>query len=337
MLAVATPVSPDPRRRAAIVVQCLIDAGAAPPVASLPDAAQIRLTRALATLGPVDKDEVEDALMAFASALDRLGLPGPDGLAGAMALLAGQLSETAAARLTAAGPVSDDPWVRLAALPAPRLADLLGAESRDVAAIALGRLPVSVAADTLRAMPGERARRVAQAMSCTAAVAPDVVAEIGAALASGLDDAPTGAFTRPPEARLGAILNGVPGAARTALIDGLQTEDAAFADGVRRAIFLFEHLPDRLPAVEVPKALRLVDGPTVARALGAGLAAGGRAGAAADFVLAGLSQRMAATLREEIADIGPITPEEGEVAQVAFVAALLAAAEAGDVALQAPA
>lgn len=328
-------VTIDRRRKAAIVVQCLLSRGDAPPLSDLPEDVQVDLTRELGRLRLVDRATLDAIATEFADDLEALGFSARGGTEAALAALGAHISPAAAARLKAEalGAEGADPWATLAALPPPTLVAILEAESVEVGAVLLSKLPVARAAEVLGLLPGERARRVAFAVSRTAGIAPAAVARIGRALASEHGAPPPAAFLRPPPERLGAILNSSAAATRDGLLDGLTAEDGGFAAQVRRAIFTFAHLPRRLRPTDVPRVLRPVDARVVATALATARAAGGPEGEAADFVLASVSQRMGDGIREEIEGLGPIKPADGEAAQAAVVVAARALAESGEIVL----
>ena len=106
--------------------------------------------------------------------------------------------------------------------------------------------------------------------------------------------------------------------------------DAAFAEEVRRTIFTYAHIPARVAPRDVPKLLRVVD-PTV---LVTALAFGGEA--VAEHLLANISQRMAQSLREEMAERGPIRAKDGEAALTSVVTAIRQLEAAGELSLVQP-
>jgi flagellar motor switch protein FliG len=326
----------DARRKAAIVVQFLLADGVRLPLADLPDEAQVALAREMGAIGVVDRATLDAVLTEFADRLESLGLAAPGTHGAALAALEGMLSPTAARRL--GGPARDDgdPWGVLAGLAAPRLAALLTEEGPEVAAVALSKLPVALAAEALALLPGARARRVAHAVSRTAGISPAMVVEVGRALAAAWGRAPDAAFAAAPGDRLGAVLNTAPQAARDALLDGLDGDDPAFAAEVRRAIFTFAHLPRRLRPADVPRVLRGLEPRTIATALVAARSGTGGEAEAADFLLAALPQRLADSLREEMEGIARVRPAEGEAAQAAIVTAARDRAAAGEIELVEP-
>lgn len=341
MMAGARPGTPPPRaltsrQKAAVIVRLLLAEGAPLPLSALPEHLQAALTEEIGQMRVVDRDTLRATVEEFLAELEGVGLSFPGGIDAALGLLDGHISATAAARLRRMTGLSDraDPWDRIAAAPPEALLPLLEAESAEVAAVLLSKVPVTRAAELMGRLPGERARRIAYAVSQTAGIDPDTVRRIGQALAAGLDAAPVRAFDADPVDRVGAILNVSAAVTRDAVLQGLSETDAAFADRVRRAIFTFPHIPRRLPPRDVPKVLRVVDQPTLVTALAG--ATGPEEAATADFLLANMSQRLAAALREEVEARGPVKPKDAETAQTAVVAAIRTLETAGEVQLVSP-
>lgn len=328
------PAALDGRAKAAIVVRLLLSEGADLPLEDLPDDLQARLTHQMGRMRPVDRTTLAAVVREFAEALDGLGLCFPAGIGGALSVLDGRISKQTAARLRKEAGVraAGDPWARLCALPASDLAAIAAAESTEVAAVMLSRLDTAKAAELLGLLPGPVARRVAFAMSRTAGVTPQTVDRIGLALASQLDERPQCAFDRGPGERFGAILNLSPAATRDDVLSALDESDADFAGTVRRAIFTFAHIPDRVAPRDVARIVRATDPSDLVIALAA--ATGPEDAAAAEFLLANMSSRMADTLREEVGEKGPVKPRDGEAAMTAVVAAIRTLEQGGDITLQ---
>ena len=322
------------REKAAVIVRLLLAEGAAPPIASLPEHMQAALTEQIAAMRLVDRTTLARVVEEFLSELEQVGLAFPGGIEAALQALDGHISAQAASRLRrlagASGKV--DPWERIIPQPPERLMPLIEAESVEVGAVLLSKLPVARAADLLGRLPGDRARRIAHAMALTGNINPETVRRIGVALAAQLDAEPPRAFEAQPEARVGAILNVVPAATRAVVLEGLEADDAAFAAKVKKAIFTFTHIPARLAPRDVPKVVRAVDQPLLVTALAGAASEAERA--AAEHILAGLSQRMAQTLREEMAERGRIRPRDAEDAQASVVEAIRGLEAQGEVTLR---
>ncbi|WP_376872269.1 flagellar motor switch protein FliG [Albirhodobacter sp. R86504] len=324
------------RQKAAIVVRLLSSEGLKLPLSDLSEDMQTSLTSEIAEMRLIDRATMAEVVREFCDQLDAVGLAFPGGLDGALKLLDGQLSPSAANRLRrmASGSSRADPWERLTGLGTDVLAPVLEEESTEVGAVVLSKLSVSKAADLLSKLPGDKARRIAYAVSQTGAVAPETVHRIGVALASQLDNQPARAFTTGPVERVGAILNYSAAATRDSVLQGLEEDDADFAEQVRKAIFTFANIPNRIDARDIPKILRNVEQPVLVVALAG---ATGALAPAAEFILANMSQRMAASLRDEGAALGKIKAKDAEEAMGAVVSAIREMESAGEIFLLADA
>ena len=320
------------REKAAIIVRLLLAEGAPVPLTALPDHMQAALTEQMATMRVVDRGTLAAVVAEFIDQLESIGLSFPGGIDGALSMLDGHISPSAASRLRrmAGNSGKIDPWDRIIPLPPDRLLPVLEDEAVEVGAVLLSKLPVAKAADLLGRLPGDRARRVAHAVSLTGNIDPDTVRRIGLSLAAQLDAVPPKAFDTGPEERVGAILNVSSAAVRDALLDGLTADDAAFAEKVRKAIFTFAHIPARVPPRDVPKLVRVLDQPVLVTALAG---ATGPLAPVAEFVLANMSQRMAQSLREEMAARGAVKDKDAETAQTAVVEAVRRLVDEGEITL----
>lgn len=323
------------RRKAALIVQLLLNDGKRLPVSRMSQDVQVDLARELGAIRLVDRGTLRAVAEEFLSHLENTGLAIPGGVENALEALGADLSPEALdrARSELAATRGSDPWAGVKDLDVPDLVRLMNDEATETAAICLSKLSVKRAADVLAALPGERAQRIAYAVSRTSGIAPGTVARIGAALSAQYCTRPQPVFANPPVQRVGAILNSSPPETRDAVLEGLGAEDPDFAALVRRAIFTFSDIPARVAAVDVPKVLRGVDPAVLVTALAYSATLGGEDDAAADFILGNISQRMADSLREEIAERGKIRKKDGEEAQGLFVAAIRDGVAAGEITL----
>lgn len=198
-----------PREKAAVIVRFLLAEGAVLPLAQLPDHMQAALTEQIGQMRLVDRTTLAQVVEDFLSELEQVGLAFPGGIEGALQVMDGHISANAASRLRrlAGTSAKADPWDRLTALPLERLVPVLEEESIEVAAVMLSKLPVARSAELLGKLSGDRARRVAYAVSLTGNVDPETVRRIGASLVAQLDAQPPRAFDSGPVERVGAILN----------------------------------------------------------------------------------------------------------------------------------
>lgn len=333
----ASRAAPSPREKAAIIVRLLMAEGAQVPLASLPDHMQAALTEQIGQMRLIDRATLSSVVEEFLTELEEVGLSFPGGIDGAIDLMGDHISPAAASRLRRIARASGrgDPWERVMALPSPKLLALLAGEGTEVCAVVLSKLSVARAAELLGELPGDRARRVAFAMSLTANVDPETVRRIGQSLATQIDQQPLRAFETGPAERIGAILNITANATREQVLSGLESDDAGFAQEVRRKIFTFDLIPARLAPRDVPKVLRMVPQDVLITALAA---AGSQEKLApvTEFLLQNISQRLAQSLRDELEASGPVKEKEGEAAMTEIIAMIRQLEGAGELALIPP-
>lgn len=333
--ATAAPETLSGRQKAAIIVRLLLDEGVDVPLSALPEHLQAALTEQFGNMRLVDRATLTAVIKEFAERIEAVGLAFPGGIDGALSMLNGRISTTAAMRLRrlATAGSKTDPWERIATLETERLVPLLEDESPEVGAVVLSKLSVATAADLLERLPGDKARRVAYAIARTNDVDPETVRRIGVAIAARIDAQPPRAFDPPAAERIGAILNVSPAQTREHILDDLTQTDADLGDAVRRAIFTFADIPRRIRARDIPRVLRLVEQPQLVAALSLAQARGGADAEAAEAILSNMSQRMADALRDEIAERGTIRTKDGEAAMNAIVGEIRTLVENGDVEL----
>jgi flagellar motor switch protein FliG len=312
------------QEKAAIVVRFLLSEGAELTLADLPDDLQAILAVQFGQMRPVDRNTLANVVAEFAGELEQIALLFPRDVAGALKALEGKISPQTAARLRKEAGVrqAGDPWDRLRAASADVLLPFLTSEAVEVAAVLLSKLDVAKAGTLLGRLPGTTARHIVYAMSRTNAVTPDTVYRIGMSLVLQLDATPDRAFTDDPENRVGAILNLSTSETRNDVLSGLDETDLSFADAVRRAIFTFANITDRIAPRDVPNIVRAVDQAALVSAFVHARAMGGDMQRAVDFMLANISTRLADGLRDEMQTLGKVKPKAGEDAMLAVTTAI---------------
>lgn len=325
------PTSITRQQKAAIIVRLLCSDEKKLSLLDLPMDMQQDLTLQMGSMRSVTRETVAQVVDEFIAELDAIGLSFIGGLEGALNTLDGSINPQMVERLRREGGVkhTGDPWVRIMELESKRLLPVLQEESIEVAAVMLSKLNVSKAAELLGMLPGERARRITYAVSQTNAVTPDAVGRIGHSLAAQLESVPLKAFDDGPIERVGAILNFSPAKTRDDVLEGLDMQDQAFANEVRKAIFTFANIPTRIDPRDVPKITRGLDQAVLVTALAA--ASGAGAEEPTEFILENISKRMAEGIREEIAELGTVKEADGEAAMSAVVAEIRELEAAGEV------
>ncbi|HQY44753.1 MAG TPA: FliG C-terminal domain-containing protein [Paracoccaceae bacterium] len=323
------------RQKAAVIVRLLLAEGADLSLAGLPDHLQAALTEQIGMMQTIDRDTLAAVVEEFCTTLEQVGLSFPGGIDGALKILDGHISANAASRLRRLAGASSkiDPWEKLRGVEVERLLPMVTEESIEVAAVILSKIAVPRAAEILGRLPGDKARRIALSMSKTGHIEAETVRRIGLSLVSQIEAVKTPVFEGSPVDRVGAILNFSPAATRDEVLRGMEEDDKGLADQVRKTIFTFAHIPARILARDVPKILKGVEQNILVKALGG---ASGDAAEAAEFILANMSQRLAATLREDIAAAGRFKEKEVEAAQTALVLAIRDLETAGELVMLQP-
>ncbi|WBU55618.1 flagellar motor switch protein FliG [Paracoccus sediminicola] len=318
-----------PRQKAAVIVRLIVGDGEQLSLERLSPEAQAALAQEMALMGMVDRQTRDQVVQEFCDSLESVGLTFPDGLDGTLDMLHGTLSQDITDRLRRRAAMAGhaDPWDRIAAMPTAQLAELALGEAVEIAAVLFSKLPVSKAAEGFALMPAERARQIAYAMSMTGGIEAPALRRIGVALLQAAEALARPALDGGPVEKVGAILNFVPAGTRDEVLTGLDEEDADFAREVRKSIFTWANIPERIDPRDVTRILREVEPLSLQRAI---------AGAkdanlpAAEFLLANISARMAESLRDEIENLGRLTEDDSEAARADVVASIRRMEEAGD-------
>jgi len=318
-----------PRQKAAVIVRLLLANGETLSLEQLDPASQAALAQEMALMGMVDRHTRDQVVAEFCDSLEQVGLTFPGGIEDTLDMLGDSLSRDITDRLRrrAAMTGQSDPWERIAALPPAQLAELALGEATEIAAVMFSRLPVPKAAQTLGLMPPLRARQIAYAMSMTGGIEAPALRRIGVALLQAAEALAAPALDGGPVERVGAILNFTPANTRDEVLTGLDQDDADFANEVRKTIFTWANIPQRIDPRDVPRIVREGDQASLLRALAG---AKGKNAASAEFILASLSSRMAESLREEMAELTRLTDAEAEDAMAAMVSTIRRMEEAGD-------
>lgn len=323
----------DKRVKAAIIVRLLRSLETDLSLSKLPQNSQIALARAMGQMGTVDRDTVNATIEEFTQAVDSVALPAPSGMRAALETLDGQLSPEVTDQMEEEA-ASNDPnhaWVRLARLDDEHLARIMGQESIEIASLLLSKLPVAQAARILTQVPGERARRIACITPQIDKMSVTAVTNIAQALANDHCNRSDSAFEVDAVARVGAILNSTGAERRDEVLGGLDEDDPDFALRVRRSIFVFENIPERIDPLDVPKITRTLDQEQLQVALAGALSGTPEEAAAAEFMLENMSKRLAQQIRDEIAASSPPRRSAVEEIHALLIGSIKDAIDSGEI------
>lgn len=323
------------RQKAAVIVRLLLDDDEAFGLDRLDSDSQTLLAEAMAGMELVDRRTRDAIIDEFCDRLDAVGVTFPGDIDGTLRILGEKLSLDSTDRLRrlAAMTGRGDPWARVAALPAKAILSLAASEPVEIVALMLSKLPVGRASEAFTSLEPQRAQAVAQAMAMTGGVSAQALHRVGLILLQTAEALPKPAIDSPAADRVGALLNFASPDLRDSVLAALDSADQTFAGHVRKAIFLFAHIPARIQPRDIPRILREVEQPVLIRAL---LAQDEANAASAQFILSNLSQRMADNLREEMEAAGKVSAKDSEEAMSEIVATIRRLEEAGELALILP-
>ncbi|WP_424964482.1 flagellar motor switch protein FliG [Dinoroseobacter sp. S375] len=320
------------RQKAAVVLRLLLEDGLAPDLTGLSAHQQATLAQEMGQLKPITRDELQSVVGEFLGELEELGLSFPKGLGDALEKLSGHISDEVAQNLRQEAGLNGQTsiWDLLSEMEPEAIVPLIDGESAEICAVILSKIKVGKAADVLGLLPGARARRITFAISQTSGISPVLVDQIGESLRVRIENTPVSAFTKDPVARLGDILNSTAAATRDDLLSSLDETDEGFANQVRKAIFTFAHITERVSARDIPAITREVDGDVLVRALAAGSETYPDV---VSFILENMSKRMADQLRDSMSEMGAVPERDGEIAMTDVVMAIRKLESDGEITL----
>lgn len=316
------------RQKAAIIVRLILAEGEDMDLARLPSGLQTDLAQEMALMGLIDRDTRNAVIAEFCDTLS-IGLSFPGDIDGTLELLDGHLSPDTTDRLRRMAALNGggDPWDRIAALSTPLLAELARTEAVEIAAVMFSKLPVPRAAEVFGLLDPALARQIAYAMSLTGMIEAGALRRIGQALIQAADAIPRSALDGKAVDKVGAILNFSTSATRETVLAGLESDDAGFADEVRKTIFTWANIPARIDPRDIARITREVENRVLVKAMAG---AKGPNQPTVDFLLSGLSSRLADSMREEMEGLGKVSTRDAEEAMDQVVAAIRRMEAAGD-------
>lgn len=221
-------------------------------------------------------------------------------------LSAASLGEERARAVFEEGGVTS-PLARLEVAPPDAIASLLGSEPPQIVAAILARLEPEAAAAILGKMPVDRQAAVVGHVSRLAELPARVLEDMATALADQLPPHDAGTFVSVDGVSKAAqILNATGRSASTPILDALEQNDQALASQIREAMFTFEDLV-RLDARNMRTLLREISTERLTIALK------NAKDEIVQAIFAGLSQRAADLIRDDLAILP--TPRKTEIDQ----------------------
>ena len=327
------PATLTKQQKAAILLSVLIRANAAPNLDNIATAALKQTVDTMATFGDVPQATVDTVILEFLTELGAFGVSLRGELEDTLNALKGHVSDKVLENIRKAYIRSPavDVWTRIASADPADLRTCIEAEHLHIAATVLSKIPSPLAAEILGMMEPDRARETMLAIVNAGEIAPDILDLIGQSISETLFAGDGDSiFDKTPVERAGDIMNFTQSEIRDRMMEDFGKSDPDTAEKIRKAMFTFPDIPERIQPRDVPAILRSVPQDTLLVALrGAETAAP----QAAEFLLSNLSKRAAEQLRDDLAELEPVKQKEVDSAMNEVIAAIRELEKSGEITL----
>ena len=217
-------------------------------------------------------------------------------------------------------------WSRVEKVEDEELAQYVQAQRMPIAATILSKLSYEKTAAVLNLAEAEYAQKVLLEIARKKPSSPDALEAISNVLEEELlraapsaaededgDEEPAPAAAKGNAgAKVGEIINYLPGVKRDALLEHFKEADPEVGAEVRRAVLTFEELYVRMPASGATALLRDLDREVLLKAIKYGET---NAQETVEFLFGNISKRMVEQYKEELAEMETPSEEDGEAAQ----------------------
>jgi len=321
------------QQKAAILLSVLIKANVAPNLDDVSTSSLKDVVEIMANFGDVDRITVDMVVLEFLTELGEFGLSMRDDLEGTLTALKGHVSDKVldAIRKAFVRSPDVDVWTRIASADAPDIRTCLEGEHIQIAALTLSKIPSTLAAEVLGELDPPHARAVMLAIINAGDITDEVIEIIGNTINDSLfNDTDMDSTDKTSVERAGDIMNYSQSETRSRLLDDFDENDPETAEKIRKVMFIFTDIPDRILPRDVSAVTRAVPPETLLRAL---KGAQTDAPQAAEFILSSLSSRAAQQLREELEEMEPIKKKDMDIAMNEMIASIRTLESAGTITL----
>jgi len=317
-------------QKAAIVIAALGPSVAGPLMERVGDVSLRSFASSLLKLKKIPRSVLEEAIKEFLSEVGHGSEEFRGGLDEVRAFLSHALKPDAVDRMIedVEGPSGRNIWEKLANVPDEDLGAFLNKEHPQTVAFILTKLLPEKAAAILDQFDEERVRNVISRMSRLPSIDNQVLRTVTESLMRDfLVTVRKNRVMRRPSQTIGSIMNFVTAANREVALKFLEETRPDLALEVRKTMFTFDDIADRVPPMAVATVMRNVDNATFLRALKYAIES---APAVSEFFFANMSKRLAEQMREDIDKMPPLKFSEAEAASSNVVKVISDLADAGE-------
>lgn len=302
------------QQKAAILLHVLMGAGATPDLDNVSTDSLKNIVDTMATFGDVDRQTVDLVILEFLSELQEFGISMNSGLEDTLASLKGHVGDKALENIRKAyvRSPSVDVWTRIASAEVTQLRECLATEHLQITATVLSKIPSTMAAEILGSLEPAEARSVMLAIVNAHEIKPEVIELIGQSISETLfsEEGPT-VFEKTPVERAGDIMNFAQSEIRDRLMEDFGQNDPETAERIRKVMFTFPDIPDRVLPRDISAVTRTVAPDILMRAL---KGAETSSPEVVEFILSSLSSRISEQMREELGESEVVKKKDGETA-----------------------
>ena len=321
-------------QKAAIIIAALGPDAAAPVIGKVGDLNLRSFAAALLKLKKIPRPILEAAIEDFLSEVDHGSEEFRGGLDEVRTFLSTVMKSDAVDRMIedVEGPSGRNIWEKLANVPDEDLAAFLQKEHPQTVAFILTKLLPEKAAAILDKFDEERVLNIIMRMSRLPSIDNQVLRTITESLMKDfLVTVRKNRVMRRPSQTIGAIMNFVSSAHREIALAHLEETRPDLALEVRKTMFTFEDIAERVPAMAIPIIMRNVENDTMLRALKYSQE---NAPAVAEFFFANMSKRLSDQMREDIDRLPLLKLSEAEAASSNVVKVITDLADADEFTLK---
>lgn len=306
-------------QKAAVIIGAL-GAEAAGPILEQMDESSLRnFANAMSKLKKIEPELVQSTIFEFLQELEAMENTVNGGLGQARSLLEQYVNEATLSRIMddVDMPSVHNVWRKLGKVDDQALAEFLAREHPQTAAVVLSKLSAEHAARILSRVDPDRARDIVFGITKTASLDPSVIEAIGDSVSKDFlaNQRAVGSRVKPAD-RIGSIMNYTAGDVRQHVLSFLTETQPEFAEEVKRKMFTFEDIHERLEKRDVAAVVRGADGDDLLKALAG---AADNAPQSAEYILSSISSRVAEQIRADLAEVGKVKIREAEEAQNAIL------------------
>lgn len=288
------------------------------------------LSGAIANLGRVPANVVEHVLVRFATELSSISsLHGS--VESAQRMLDGLLpaDQINAIMEEIRGPMGRTMWDKLSNVSETVLASYLRHEHPQTIAVIFQKLKPDHAAKIIGELPGELAVDVVMRMLRTETIQKEVISEVEDALRLEFMNNLSRSQRRDPHEAIAEVFNALDRSTEERMLTALEEKAPDSAERIRSLMFTFDDLANLMPA-SIQVVVKNADKRQMALALK------GAPEEIKQVFFAGMTDRAAKLLREDMAGMGPVRARECEEAQTVLVRLAKTLADKGEIVLVDP-